>query len=198
MTTAIYARVSTKNQNADNQISSLKLVAERAGWVVDRVLIDHGISGSKGRKDRPALDELLMGVVNRNITRVMVWDVSRLGRSLQDLISTMKEIQAAGANLYLHNQSIDTSTAAGEAVFGMLAVFASFERSMITERVKSGLDRARREGKKLGRPALKPYIKREILELKNQGMKQVEISQKLKVSQAVISKVLNPKLSPQK
>jgi DNA invertase Pin-like site-specific DNA recombinase len=72
-----------------------------------------------------------MGVVNRNITRVMVWDVSRLGRSLQDLISTMKEIQAAGANLYLHNQSIDTSTPAGEAVFGMLAVFASFERSMI-------------------------------------------------------------------
>jgi len=197
MTTAIYARVSTKNQNTDNQISSLKEVAAKAGWVVDNVFIDHGISGAKSRKDRPALDEMMSAVCRREIDRVMVWDVSRLGRSLQDLISTMKDIQAAGANLYLHNQNLDTSTPSGEALFGMLAVFASFERSMITARVKSGLERAKKEGKKLGRPSVRPYIKKEIVELKEKGWKQTDIAKKVGVSQAKVSLILkNENLNP--
>lgn len=191
MTTAIYARVSTKNQNTDNQVDVLKSVAEKAGWDIEQVFIDNGISGAKGRKDRPALDEMLSAVTRREIHRVMVWDVSRLGRSLQDLISTMKDIQQSGANLYLHNQNIDTSTASGEALFGMLAVFASFERSMIRDRVKTGLERAKKEGKKLGRPCLRPYIKKEVLELKGAGMKQTAIAKKLQISQSAVSKIIS-------
>lgn len=190
MKTAIYARVSTKQQNTDNQIAALKEVADKAGWQIDTIYTDEGISGAKGRKDRPALNQLMQAVMRRDIDRVMVWDVSRLGRSLQDLISTMKDIQAAGANLYLHNQNLDTSTPSGEALFGMLAVFASFERSMIKERVKSGLIRAKKEGKKLGRPTIRPYIKKEIASLKKEGMRQVDIAKKLGISQSKVSQVL--------
>lgn len=190
METVIYARVSTKNQTTDNQVGALEEVARNAGWQIDKIFIDHGISGAKGRRERPALDEMLSGVVRREISRVLVWDVSRLGRSLQDLISTLKEIQSTGASLYLHNQNLDTSTPSGEALFGMLAVFSSFERSMIKERVKAGLDRAKKEGKRLGRPPVRPYTKREIFDLKKLGMTQSAIAAKLKISQPLVSKVL--------
>ena len=89
MTVSIYARVSTKEQNTENQIEVLKGVASKAGWEIARTFIDNGISGSKGRKERPALDALLKSVTQRETTRVLVWSVDRLGRSLQDLISTL-------------------------------------------------------------------------------------------------------------
>ena len=109
---------------------------------------------------RPQLDHTAASVAGftgalttqRKADRVMVWSVDRLGRSLQHLISTLNDIKGAGADLYIHQQAIDTSTPAGNALFGMLSVFAEFERSMIQERVKAGLQRARAKGTVLGRP----------------------------------------------
>jgi DNA invertase Pin-like site-specific DNA recombinase len=80
--------------------------------------------------------------------------VDRLGRSLQDLVATLGELRAAGVNLFLHQQALDTTTPSGRAMFGMLSVFAEFERAMIQERVKAGLARARANGKRLGRPKI--------------------------------------------
>ncbi len=83
---------------------------------------------------------------------VAAWSVDRLGRSLRDLVTFLGELQAKDVDLYLHVQGLDTSTPAGRAMFGMLGVFAEFERSLIQERVRAGLERARARGKRLGRP----------------------------------------------
>jgi DNA invertase Pin-like site-specific DNA recombinase len=165
MATAIYARVSTKDQTTDNQVEQLQQVAAKAGWAVSAVYADV-VSGSKGREQRPELDAMLKAVTRREIDRVMVWSVDRLGRSLQDLVSTMQEIQAAGADLYLHQQAIDTSTPAGKALFQMCGVFAEFEREMIRERVKAGLERTKAKGTKLGRRPIAPIMVRKVKQMK--------------------------------
>ena len=113
---------------------------------------DEGISGAKGRAARPGFDALLRAMSRREIDLVAAWSVDRLGRSLQDLVSFLEELEAKGVVLYLHQQGLDTATLAGRALFQMLGVFSEFERAMIRERVVSGLNRARAEGKRLGRP----------------------------------------------
>lgn len=190
MTTAIYARVSTKGQDTDNQIDQLREVARKAGWEISETFVDHGISGAKGRNQRPGLDSLLKAVTRREITRVMVWSVDRLGRSLQDLIATLNEINDSGADLYLHQQSIDTSTPAGRALFGMLGVFAEFERSIISNRVRAGLEKAKARGQKLGRKAVAPITKTQIRELRAKGLSQTKIANRVGLSQAKVSQVL--------
>jgi DNA invertase Pin-like site-specific DNA recombinase len=88
----------------------------------------------------------------------MSWSVDRLGRSLQDLIAFLREIHAAGVDLYLYQQALDTTTPAGKAMFQMLGVFAEFERSMIVERVRSGMAKAKANGTKSGEPIGRPRI----------------------------------------
>ena len=150
---AIYARVSTKNgQTPQNQIIRLRDVAERAGWEVVEEFVDRGISGAKGRNGRPAFDRLCKAATRREIDVVMAWSVDRLSRSLQDLVAFLSELQASSVDLYLDRQGVDTTTPGGKALFQMMGVFAEFERAMIQERVHAGLARARKEGKRLGRP----------------------------------------------
>lgn len=153
-TAAIYARVSTDGQTTKNQLQELHAVAERMGWQVVAEFVDDGISGSKGRDRRPQFDALCTAAVRREFDVVMSWSVDRLGRSLTDLLAFLNEIHAKDVDLYLHQQGVDTSTPAGKAMFQMLGVFAEFERSMIQERVRAGLNRARAEGKRLGRPTV--------------------------------------------
>jgi len=145
---AIYARVSTDSQTVQNQLQELKEVAQRQGWVVTAVYVDEGISGARGRDKRPGLDALLKGVARRDFEMIAAWSVDRLGRSLPHLVGFLGEVEAKGVDLYLHRQGLDSSTPAGRAMFGMLSVFAEFERSMIKERIMAGL---RRTTKKSGR-----------------------------------------------
>jgi DNA invertase Pin-like site-specific DNA recombinase len=151
---AIYLRVSTTGQTTANQKRELEAVAARHGWDVVQVFSDNGVSGAKGRKDRPGLDAMLKGVARREFDMVAAWSVDRLGRSLQDLIEVLSDLHAKGVDLYLHQQGLDTSTPSGRAMFQMMGVFAEFERAIIRERVLSGLARAKAEGVTLGRPAL--------------------------------------------
>jgi DNA invertase Pin-like site-specific DNA recombinase len=151
---ALYVRVSTTGQNTTNQRRELAAVAARHGWDVVQVFSDNGVSGAKGRKDRPGLDALLKGVARREFDMVAAWSVDRLGRSLQDLVEVLSELRAKGVDLYLHQQGLDTSTPSGRAMYQMMGVFAEFERAIIRERVLSGLARAKAEGITLGRPAL--------------------------------------------
>jgi DNA invertase Pin-like site-specific DNA recombinase len=161
---AIYLRVSTTDQNTSNQEHELRQLAERASWEVVKVYKDHGISGAKGRDKRPAFDALLSDASGRKFDIVMAWSVDRLGRSLQDLVGFLAELQALKIDLCLKQQGIDTTTPAGKALFGMMGVFAEFERSMIQERVRAGLERARRDDKRLGRPPLAPRLRERIQE----------------------------------
>ena len=149
---ALYLRVSTAEQTVENQERELRAIAERAGWQIAAVFTDAGISGAKGRDKRPGFDQLLRGATRREFDMVAAWSVDRLGRSLQDLVAFLAEIHGAGVDLYLHQQAIDTSTPAGKAMFQMMGVFAEFERSMIRERVNSGIARAKAKGQRFGRP----------------------------------------------
>jgi DNA invertase Pin-like site-specific DNA recombinase len=149
---AIYARVSTGGQTSENQLRELRAAAKRLGHKVVAEFKDDGISGAKGRGQRPGLNSLLESVTRRDFDKVMAWSVDRLGRSLPDLLAFMGELKAKGVDLYLHQQCLDTSTPSGKAMFQMLGVFSEFEREIIRERVVAGLARAKDQGKKLGRP----------------------------------------------
>jgi DNA invertase Pin-like site-specific DNA recombinase len=159
---AIYIRVSTDGQTVENQRRELRSAAKRHGWQVVETFADEGISGAKGRDKRPGLDKLLMGVARRDFDLIAAWSVDRLGRSLQDLIGILGEVHAKGVGLYLHQQGLDTTTPAGEAMFQMLGVFAQFERAMIRERVNAGLATARAQGKTLGRPKVAPAVEKRV------------------------------------
>lgn len=153
----IYARVSTDSQTVENQLQALHDIAARSGWTIVEVFTDEGISGAKGRDQRPGLDAMMKAVARREINLVAAWSVDRLGRSLSDLVGFLSDLQAQGCDLFLHQQAIDTSTPSGRMLFGMLGVFAEFERSMIVARVKSGVDRARAKGVRFGRPPMPVY-----------------------------------------
>jgi DNA invertase Pin-like site-specific DNA recombinase len=150
----LYLRVSTLDQTTANQERELRDVAGRMGCEIVKVYKDHGISGAKGRDKRPAFDALCRDATKRQFNVVMAWSVDRLGRSLQDLVIFLSELHALGIDLFLHQQGLDTTTPAGKAMFGMLGVFAEFERAMIQERVRAGLARAKAAGAKLGRPRI--------------------------------------------
>lgn len=149
---AIYLRVSTKEQTTENQRIKLEEVALRAGWTITSIYEDFAVSGSKSKQDRPDFNRLCKDAARREFDVVMAWSVDRLGRSLQDLVGFLSELHAVSCDLYLDQQGIDTTTPAGKAMFQMLGVFSEFERSMIRERVHAGLDRAKAQGKTLGRP----------------------------------------------
>jgi DNA invertase Pin-like site-specific DNA recombinase len=150
-TAAIYTRVSTDRQTAENQERELREIAERMGWSVVDVYRDNGVSGAKSRAERRAFDTLCKDATRRRFDMVMAWSVDRLSRSLQDLVAFLSELHGLGIDLFLHQQGVDTTTPAGKALFQMMGVFAEFERAMIRERVKSGLERAKAQGKRLGR-----------------------------------------------
>jgi DNA invertase Pin-like site-specific DNA recombinase len=149
---ALYLRVSTLEQDVTNQRHELEAVVRRHDWRVVAVFSDNGVSGAKGRAERPGLDEMMKAVARRDVDMVAAWSVDRLGRSLQGLLEILVELRAKGVDLYLHRQGIDTTTPAGKAMYQMLGVFSEFEREMIRERVLAGMARARSQGKHLGRP----------------------------------------------
>lgn len=159
---ALYLRVSTDKQTTANQETALREVAARAGWEVVEVYADEGISGAKGREGRPAFDRLCGDAMRRKFDVVAAWSVDRLGRSVQDLIGFLTDLQGAGIDLFLHQQGVDTTTAGGKALFQMMGVFAEFERSMIRDRVNAGLARAKAEGKQLGRRKIAPKVEKAI------------------------------------
>jgi DNA invertase Pin-like site-specific DNA recombinase len=142
---AIYVRVSTDKQTIENQLRELRQIAERRGWEVVHEYHDAGISGAKSREARPGLDEMLKDAQRRRFDVVMAWAIDRLGRSLIDLLATIQTLEACGVDLYLDQQSIDTTTPAGRLMFQITGAFAEFERSMIRQRVRAGLKRGRRE-----------------------------------------------------
>lgn len=196
---ALYLRVSTGEQTTANQHLELAEVAERSGWEIVEIYEDAGVSGAKGRDKRPAFDRLLKDATRRKFDMIAAWSVDRLGRSLQDLVDFLNEVNAVGVNLYLHQQALDTTTPAGRAFFQMSGVFAEFERAMIQERVKAGLQRARaedpeeraRRGKKaIGRPKLPEVTRRRIVEVRQSGLSIRKAAKECGVSTATVQAVL--------
>ncbi len=146
----IYTRVSTADQTTENQRRELMELAEKRGWEVVAEYTDQGISGGKGREARPGLNAMLKAADAGECDIILVWAIDRLGRSLANLIHTLQDLDEADVGLYIHTQNLDTTTAAGRAMFQMLGVFAEFERSMIQTRIKAGLARVKEEGRRPG------------------------------------------------
>ena len=189
MRAAIYLRVSTGEQTVENQRRELEAAAAARGWQVVAVYADEGVSGAKGRDKRPQLDLMLKDAVRRRFDVVMTWAVDRLGRSLPDLISTMQELHGAKVELFMLQQGLDTTTPAGRAMFGMLGVFSEFERSMIQARVKSGLERAKAAGVKLGRKPIAAKTERAIRERLAAGTGMLKIAAELKIGSGTVQRV---------
>ncbi len=187
---AIYARVSTDGQSVDNQLHELRQVAKRHDWQIVHEFVDHGVSGAKGRTQRPNFDKLCKAAMRREVDLIAAWSVDRFGRSLQHLITFLGEIHAKGVGLYLHQQGIDTITPSGKAMFQMCGVFAEFERAMIRERVKAGLARAKTQGKKLGRPRVPASIERKVHAGRIKGMGMKAIARELQIGTGTVQRIL--------
>lgn len=183
---AIYTRVSTDQQTTENQRRELHAVAERNGWEIVAEYEDHAISGAKGREQRPGYDALMRAVARREVDLVASWAVDRLGRSLQHLVSFLTDINAKGVDLYLHQQALDTSTPSGRAMFGMLSVFADFEREMIRSRIMAGLARSE---KKPGRPSLGSDIVAKIERNLRAGVSINATAKKLRVGVGTVHRI---------
>lgn len=183
---ALYLRVSTDSQTVENQRLELQAVADRLGWTVVTTLADEGISGSKGRDQRPAFNTLMTMVTRREIDMVMAWSVDRLGRSLQHLVGFLSEINERNVDLYLHVQGLDTSTPSGRAMFAMLGVFAEFERSMLRDRIMAGLARST---KKSGRPSLDAHTEHRARKLLDQGTSINATAKSLRIGVATVHRI---------
>jgi DNA invertase Pin-like site-specific DNA recombinase len=188
----LYLRVSTIDQTTANQERELREVAGRMGCEIVRVYKDHGISGAKGRDKRPQFDALCRDAAQRKFDMVMAWSVDRLGRSLQDLVTFLSELHALRVDLFLHQQGLDTTTPGGKAMFQMLGVFAEFERSMIQERVRAGLRRAKDEGKQLGRPRIDVDLEKRILAALSAGETIRGAADKFNVNPSTVQRIKRP------
>ena len=149
---ALYLRVSTDGQTTENQRLALEAVAQHRHWQVVKVYEDAGISGAKGRDERPAFDTMLKDALRRRFDVLMFWSIDRIGRSTATVAGALAELEAAGVAIYADKEGMDATTPHGKAMLQMAAVFAELERGMVRERVIAGLNRARAQGKALGRP----------------------------------------------
>lgn len=149
---AIYARVSTLNHGQDPQmqVNELKEYCQRRGWAVAGEYIDRGVSGSKEK--RPQLDNLMRDCRQRKIDAVVVYRFDRFARSLRQLVNSLEEFKSLGVEFLSLHEQVDTSTPGGRLVFNIFGSIAEFERSLIAERVRSGIAHARSKGVRLGRP----------------------------------------------
>lgn len=187
---AIYSRVSTDDQTTENQERELREIADRMGWQVVEVYTDQGISGARKRDQRPAFNAMCKDAARRKFDLVAVWSVDRLGRSLQDLVEFLSDLHALSIDLYLHQQGIDTTIPSGKAMFQMMGVFAEFERAMIRDRVKSGMARARAQGKHVGRPKISAELEKDIrasLALGDRGI--LKIARAFNVGTATVQRI---------
>ena len=173
MKCAIYSRVSTSDQSVGMQVDELRAYCERRGFDIAQEYVDQGISGTK--ESRPALNRLLADARRRRFDAVLVYRYDRFARSLRQLVNALGEFDALDIHFISLHEGVDTSTPSGRLVFGIFASIAEFERSLITERVKSGQAAAKRRGVKFGRPRADVDAEK-LAELRRQGISYANIA----------------------
>jgi DNA invertase Pin-like site-specific DNA recombinase len=186
---ALYVRVSTDRQTVENQIAQLTKIAKGRGWQIVQTFTDAGISGGKGRKDRPGLDEMLKQAQRHRFDVVMAWAIDRIGRSLIDLLGTIQHLEACGVDLYLDQQAIDTTTPAGKLMFHVTGAFAEFERSLMRQRIHAGLERAVANGKTLGRPLNDPHAVVKARQLLGKGLGINKVARQVGLSNSTVARL---------
>jgi DNA invertase Pin-like site-specific DNA recombinase len=183
----IYARVSTKEQNVDMQITDLRQYAEVRKLKVVREYIDYA-SGAKS--DRTNYKKLFDDARKRKTDIILVWKFDRFARSTRELINALEEFNNLEVDFISYKENIDTSTPAGKILFTMISAFAEFERAIIRERVIAGMEKAKSRGVRIGRPKIPPFTIEKVLEMKDQGANYKEITKKLKISKSTYYDIL--------
>lgn len=182
---ALYARVSTqdKGQDPETQLSQLREYAQRRNFEIIGEFIDYA-SGTT--QDRVQYKLMMATAKKRKLDVVLVWRYDRFARSTQALVNAMKEFQNMGIDFISYQENIDTTTPTGELIFHVMASLAQFESSLISQRVKAGMARAKAQGKCISRPPLPIHQQREILELKKQGISMNKISKQLGIAYGTV------------
>jgi DNA invertase Pin-like site-specific DNA recombinase len=165
-TVGVYVRVSTVDQDPGMQERELRAYIRRRGWQLYRVYSDKGVSGVS--EHRPALDELIRDCHQKNFQLLLVWKIDRLGRSLRGLVQLLELLRRVGIGFVSCTEAIDTSLPHGEMLFQIIGAIAQWERSLISERVRAGLQHARTRGKRLGRPSLRVLTPKEVAALRRE------------------------------
>lgn len=186
---AIYARVSTKEQDNDMQIKDLRVLARDSNIEIYKEYVDEGISGSKIK--RPALDELMHDAFLHKFKMVLVWRFDRFARSTMHLIQALEEFRSLGIDFVSRNEQIDTRTPIGQAIFTIIGAIAQLERDLIRERVKAGMRIAKEKGVKFGRKCLNIDPKDVYYLSDIEKMSIRKIAQRLGVSRSKIYQVLS-------
>jgi len=189
--TAVYVRVSTSKQDTTNQLIELRDLAKRMNLEIVQEYTDNGISGSKGREERPGLDLLLNHASQRKFEQVLIFDITRLGRSLQNCIETLNYLNSLNVDILIQKQGIDTSTSVGRLTFSLMASLGEYEKNLMRERIILGINRAKSQGKKLGRPSnMNDGMKNAIKILREKGMGIVSISKQLNCGVGTVYKYI--------
>jgi DNA invertase Pin-like site-specific DNA recombinase len=191
---AIYTRVSTNDQSVDMQVSDLRRYCEQRDFTIFKEYSDHGVSGTKDH--RPALDQLMSDARKRKFDVVLVWRFDRFARSSKHLITALEEFRHLGIDFISYQENIDTSSPLGKMLYTISAAWAEFERSIIVERIRGGIRRAKEKGKILGRPKELNLDVDELLLLKEEGLSLRKIAGRVNASPATVYKILS-KSSPQ-
>lgn len=188
MDAALYARVSTTDQQTlPMQLEAMREYAAKRGWKVKHEIEEIG----SGAKTRPKREELLKLARRRKVDVIIVWRLDRWGRSLADLVVSLRELTDLGVGFVSLTETLDLTTPSGRAMAGMIAVFAEFERDILRERVRAGIAHAREQGKAHGRPGSASKKIEEVKNLNKKGLNNSEISRKLKISRRSVIRLLN-------
>jgi DNA invertase Pin-like site-specific DNA recombinase len=189
---ALYYRVSTRrDQTTENQRIELRRYCERQGWQVAGEYDDSGVSGAKG--DRSALAQMMQDAARGRFKVVCVWKIDRLARSVADLLNILATLRSQGVDFVSTTQAIDTTTSYGKMVMTFLGAIAEFERSLIVERVKVGIERAKSEGVRFGRPRVGFDVSR-ALQMKRQGRTWGQVARELGVAHSTVRRIVTPLL----
>ena len=188
---AIYTRVSTLDQTVDNQLIELRDHCSKMGWEIVKEYSDEGLSGTLSREKRPALNSLIKDAYRKKFDSVICWDISRIGRSMKELVLFLSDMKDRGVGICSVRQGFDTSTTMGEIMFQFVGILSSWEREMIRERTLAGLERAKSQGKTLGRRKVtNDTITAKIIELRNEKKSIRQIASEVGVSIGTVSKTL--------
>lgn len=186
----LYARVSTHDQQTlPLQIRAMREYAAKRGWTVAVQIKEVG----SGATQRELRRQLLDAARRREIDVVLVWRLDRWGRSLVDLVATLQELIDLNVGFVSLTEALDLTTSTGRAMAGMLSVFAAFEHDILRERVRAGLNHARQNGTRLGRPATAAIKTVEVHKLFHSGISKSEISRRLAIGRTSVRRILSPK-----
>lgn len=181
---AIYARVSTDRQSTESQSNALRDFIEKRSWTLFKEYVDAGFTGSNTK--RPAFTEMMADAKRRAFDVLLVYKLDRLSRSLKDLITTLDDLQSLGIDFVSYDNGLDTTTPTGRLLFHVVGAVAEFEKEIIRERVKTGLENAKRKGKRLGRPKIPTQVFEEAKALREQGLSFRSIEGRLGIHESTI------------